>query len=303
MKKGQVYVKCNICGSDDYDVLFEEGKAQINRIVKCKHCGLIYANPQTDNVSDVENSHSLKDGINGSHKTEPVLDKYNPETHQYLKKQYLQLKDYAKILDFTEKKNKGRFVEVGSYAGIFLNEAKKRGWDVIGIEPLEIPALYSEREFGIKAIREYFEEAAIEPNSVDVVVSCHVIEHVPDPGAFVRKASELLKTGGNLILETPAYDSVTFKLLRHRERSVRCNGHIFFFTKKSLSSLVEKNGFKVVKHEKVGRTLTLDRLFYNFGIMTGKKEFFSGISARLGLNKFVIRLNMRDMQRIYCQKN
>jgi 2-polyprenyl-3-methyl-5-hydroxy-6-metoxy-1,4-benzoquinol methylase len=305
MKKEQVYVKCNICGSDDFDVLFEEGKAQINRIVKCKHCDLIYANPQTDNVSDVENSHLLAEEGNGNGKSNPdsIPEKYNPETHQYLKKQYLQLKDYAKILDFTDIKKKGKFVEVGSYAGIFLNEAKKRGWEVIGIEPLEIPALYSEKEFGIKAIREYFEEADIEPDSVDVVVSCHVIEHVPDPGAFVRKASELLKTGGNLILETPAYDSLTFKLLKHRERSVRCDGHIYFFTKKSLSSLVEKNGFKVVKHEKVGRTLTLDRLFYNFGIMTGKKVFFSNMSTKLGLDKFVIRLNMRDMQRIYCQKN
>ncbi len=303
MKKEQVYVKCNICGSDDYDVLFDEGKAQINRIVQCRHCDLIYANPQTDNVSDVEVSYALADEWYGKDSNDIVLGKYNPENHQYLKKQYLQLYDYGKILDFTDQKDKGKFVEVGSYAGIFLNEAKKRGWEVIGIEPLEIPALYSEKEFGIKAIREYFEEAELEPNSVDVVVSCHVIEHVHDPGAFIRKASKLLKSGGNLILETPAYDSLTFKLLRHHERSIRCDGHIYFFTKKSLSTLVEKNGFKVVKHEKVGRTLTLDRLFYNLGIITGKKVFFSSMSTILGLNKYVVRLNMRDMQRIYCQKN
>jgi hypothetical protein len=37
---------------------------------------------------------------------------------------------------------------VGSYAGTFLNEARKRGWDVIGIEPLEIPADYSENKLG-----------------------------------------------------------------------------------------------------------------------------------------------------------
>ena len=49
-------VPCNICNSDDYDVLFPAGKAQVHRIVKCKNCGLIYSNPQTDNVGEVEKS-------------------------------------------------------------------------------------------------------------------------------------------------------------------------------------------------------------------------------------------------------
>jgi hypothetical protein len=66
--------------------------------------------------------------------------------------------------------------------------------------------------------------------------------------------------------------------------------------------MVENAGFKVVKHEKVGRTLTLDRFFYNLGIITGKKEFFARASDRMKLGKYVVRLNMRDMQRIYCRK-
>lgn len=301
MNNKEVFVNCNLCGSDDYTVMFDAGKAQINRIVKCNNCGLIYANPQTDNVSAVEKDYQKPDGEeviqSGS-----VLEKINSKHHQYLKKQFLQVNDYKKILDFTDSKEKGVFLEVGSFAGIFLNEAKKRGWNVLGIEPLEAPALYSKVNFGIDPVREYFDEAPIDKNSVDVIVSCHVIEHVPDPGSFVRKAASLLKPGGNLILETPAYDSLMFTILKHRERSVRCDGHIYFFTKKTLSDLVEKNGFTVVKHEKVGRTLTLDRFFYNLGVITGKKEYFTRISERLKLDKFVIRLNMRDMQRIYCQK-
>jgi 2-polyprenyl-3-methyl-5-hydroxy-6-metoxy-1,4-benzoquinol methylase len=300
MKEKNAFVNCNLCGSDNYTVLFESGKAQVNRIVKCNNCDLIYANPQTDNVSAVEQDYVKK--INGN-KAEGDIGNFDQEHHQYLKKQYLQLKDYSRILDFADsRKEKGTFLEVGSYAGSFLNEAKKRGWEVIGVEPLELPALYSEKTFGIKPIREYFDQVDLKNNSLDVVVSCHVIEHVPDPGLFISKANSLLKQGGNLILETPAYDSLTFKLLKHRERSVRCDGHIYFFTKKTLAGLVEKNGFKVVKHEKVGRTLTLDRFFYNIGIITGKKAFFSRMSEKLKLDKFIIRLNMRDMQRIYCQK-
>lgn len=294
------YIRCNLCGEDNYNVLFEEGKAQVHRIVKCKKCGMIYSNPQKDNVSDVEKDHLMHAPENSGDDTD--LIKFNPETHQYLKKQFLQLRDYSRIIDFVDKKDKGILLEIGSYAGILLNQAKKQGWDVIGIEPLEVPALYAEREFGIKVIRKYFEQSDLQNESIDVIISCHVIEHVPDPFSFINRAFELLKPGGKLILETPTYDSLMFKLLKHRERSIRCDGHLYFFTKKTLTGLVKKCGFHVIKTEKVGRTLTVDRLFYNFGVITGKKEFFNRISKRLKLDKFVVRINMRDMQRIYCQK-
>ena len=293
----ELSVRCNICNSNDYIELFPPGKAQMHRIVKCKVCNLIYANPQTNNVGGVEKKYK-----SNSEDTDKVLKAFNPDNHQYLKKQVLQLKNYSSIIDFVENDKKGIFLEVGSYAGIFLNEARKRGWDVIGIEPLEIPADYSEKKLGIKVIRKYFEEADIQDQSIDVVVACHVIEHVPNPASFVQKAHLLLRLGGKLVLETPTYDSFMFRILKHRERSVRCNGHIYFFTKETLRKLVENNGFKVLKHENVGRTLTLERLFYNFGVITGKKDFFNRISNKLKLNRFVISINTKDMQRIYCER-
>ena len=294
-------VACNICNSDNATELFPAGKAQVHRIVSCNLCNLIYANPQTDNVSAVEKNYVTSTEDNTDIDVDLALKNFTPENHQYLRKQFLQLKDYAKIIDFVDKQDKGTFMEIGSYAGIFLHEAQKNGWNVVGIEPLEIPALYSEN-IGVKVIREYFEDAFIPKESLDVIVATHVIEHVSDPSAFVEKAYITLKHGGKLILETPTYDSLSFKLLQNRERSVRCNGHIYFFTKQTLSMLVAKNGFKILKHEKVGRTLTLDRLFYNFGVITGKKNFFSTLSKNLKLDKFVIRINTNDMQRIYCEK-
>ncbi len=294
-------VSCNICNADDFDVMFPAGKAQIHRIVKCKNCGLIYSNPQTDNVTSVEKTYAKFANGNSNDAFEEALKDFTPEKNQYLKKQFLQLKDYNKIIDFVDKPNKGLFVEIGSFAGTFLNEAKKRGWQVLGIEPLLLPAYYSEK-IGVKVITEYFDKADIAQKSVDVVVATHVIEHVSDPSDFVAKAHSLLTKGGKLILETPTYDSFVFRLMRHRERSVRCNGHIFFFTKNSLTRLLEKEGFKVLKHEKVGRTLTLERLFYNFGVMTGKREFFAKAAKKLKLDKFIIRINAKDMQRIYGEK-
>jgi 2-polyprenyl-3-methyl-5-hydroxy-6-metoxy-1,4-benzoquinol methylase len=282
--------------------LYPAGKAQKNRIVKCKVCHLIYANPRKDNVADVEKNHLSENSASNKKNIKEDFQHFTPENHQYLQKQLLQLKDYKEILDFVEVKKKGTFLEIGSYAGTFLNEAKKRGWDVIGIEPLEVPANYSESKLNIKVIREYFENATITPKSIDVIVACHVIEHVPDPLTFLRKISDSLIEGGKLVLETPTYDSITYKFLRHRERSIRCDGHIYFFTKCSFSALLQKAGFKIIKHQKVGRTLSLDRLLFNFGIITNKRNFFAKVSRKLSLKNYILNVNVRDMQRVYCTK-
>lgn len=294
-------VKCNYCGSDEYRVLFREGKAQIHQVVKCMSCGLMYANPQTTHT--VDGKVSMDDGDHLSpDELEKELCNLVPDKNQYLAKQYIQQRDYLKVLDVIENRERGILVDVGSYTGVFLHSAKERGWDALGIEPLQIPRVYSEREFGLKVLSTPFETSDIKPDSVDVVVSFHVIEHVYDPKIYINKSNTILKKGGLLVLETPTYDSFWFWLLRHRERSMRCNGHIFFFTRKSLREMVEDCGFKVVRHDRVGRTLSLERLFHNIGIITGCKKFFNRIAVALRLEKITIHLNMRDMQRIYCEK-
>jgi len=297
----KVYVKCNNCGADDYTVVFPEGKAQIHQVVKCNHCGFMYANPQTTHtvdgkVSMGDENHLSEEELNAE------LHNFIPDKNQYLAKQYIQQRDYLKVLDYVDNREKGTLMDIGSYTGVFLNSAKERGWDVIGIEPLQIPRIYSQREFGLNVLSTPFELSDIKKESIDVIVSFHVIEHVYDPRVYVEKAAEVLKKGGLMILETPTYDSFWFKLLRHRERSMRCNGHIYFFTRKSLREIAESCNFKVVKHDRVGRTLSLERLFHNIGIITGAKKFFNAIAKALRLEKIRIHLNMRDMQRIYCEK-
>jgi len=296
----EIYVKCNNCGADDYSVVFPAGKAQIHRVVKCNNCGLIYANPQINSTAGGKMAMEAEEV--DLKKVEKQVEDYKPETSQYLQKQYVHLKDFVAILDFFKGKEKGSLLEIGSHAGVFLNAAKERGWDVTGIEPNPLPRIYSEKNFGLKVHPESFEQTTLKDNTFDVIIATHVIEHIYDPKVFIKKAYDLLKPGGILVLETPTYDSFSFRLLKHRERSVRCPGHIYFYTQKSLADAVKGAGFKVVNQVAVGRTLTMDRLFHNFALITGKKKFFDGISKKLNLQKRTVHINAKDMQRIYAEK-
>src|SRR5581483_11446707 len=78
-------VLCNLCKVDDTTVLYPAGVAQINQIVRCNRCGLMYANPRVD--ADAHRMESYTD--------DPNFDMAK-ERPQRFEKETLQVRDYVK---------------------------------------------------------------------------------------------------------------------------------------------------------------------------------------------------------------
>lgn len=292
------YVACNLCGSNEYTVRFAPGVAQINQIVNCKSCGLMYANPRIQEADNV---------LIENYDPDFVLSAIVNQDSQRLEKEALQVKDYEVTRKFLHEHypDKGTLVEVGSGLGYLLNYFKQDGWNVVGLEPNVGMCRYAESEFGIKIIPTILEKAGIADRSADAVLMMHVIEHVSDPCSTLQEVYRILKPGGIFVMETPRYDTLMFKLLGKRERSLSCDGHIYFFTTKTLEKLATKAGFTVLKTDYVGRSLTIDRLLYNVGVVS-KSQLIKGIlkdvAVKMQLNKVALHLNTRDMERIYLKK-
>jgi SAM-dependent methyltransferase len=290
------HVNCNLCGADDYAVVFRKGEAQLHQIVRCTRCGLMYANPQ----EEVDVVTLLTD--------ENVPQVYIPEEHkEYFHKQQVQLPDNLRALAILNSllPQRGKLLEVGSYCGFFLDEIRRDGWDAVGLEPFRAAADYSRREFGLSIIDGALPQPQLPDGAFDAIVMLHVIEHMPDPIANLRELRRLLKPGGVLVVETPRFDSLAFKLLGRRERSVSaCDGHIYFFTVPTLSKMVEQSGFQVHRVELVGRTLTLQRLLTNVAIVAHSprlRRTLGKVSEKLRLDRVRLHVNVHDMQRIYCR--
>jgi 2-polyprenyl-3-methyl-5-hydroxy-6-metoxy-1,4-benzoquinol methylase len=286
-------VKCNLCGADDYSVRFPKGFAQLHRIVTCNRCGLMYANPQESVDCETFKSEAYP----------KVFDEV--KGRQYFQKQHAQLPDNLRalgvLLELVPKR--GRLLEIGSFCGIFLDRIRASGWEVTGLEPDRGVADYARAKYGLNIVDGVLPKPALPDENFDAVVMLHVIEHMPDPSENLREIRRLLKPGGVLVVETPRFDSLMFKILGRRERSLsNCNGHIYFFTVPTLRRMLEQNGFEVIKVELVGRTLTMDRLFYNLGVISRSnlvKRCLSSVSRALHLDRFSVHINVRDMQRIY----
>ncbi|MGB8368894.1 MAG: methyltransferase domain-containing protein [Limisphaerales bacterium] len=286
-------VKCNLCGADDYMVRFPKGVAQLHRIVQCNRCGLMYANPQ-----ELVNCECYESDAHPK-----VFDEV--EARQYLQKQHVQLPDSEKALRVLNGffPQRGKLLEIGSYCGIFLDRIRADGWEVMGLEPDPAAADYSRSRYGLTITGRLLPNPDLADRTFDAVVMLHVIEHMPDPSESLAAIHRVLKPGGVLVAETPRFDSLMFKLLGRRERSLaNCDGHIFFFTVTTLRKMFEKCGFEVVRSDLVGRTLTWERLFYNIGVITHSsriQRWLASLSATLHLDRFRIHINARDIQRIY----
>jgi SAM-dependent methyltransferase len=288
-------VPCNYCGVDDATEVFDSGVAQASRIVRCNRCGLMYANPRGKEPDGVQ--------IQTWDPDQASLDWYS----QRIEKERLQVRDYARTRALINRvyPGRGRLLEIGSGLGYLLAEFKEDGWDVFGVDPDQLLCRYAKQELGVDSISTVLENVGIPDESYDVVIMNHVIEHLGDPLGTLREINRVLKPSGHFVVETPRYDTLMFRLLGRRERSINCIGHIYFFTTQTLKNLYEAAGFRTIQLDYVGRSLTVDRLLWNVGVISKNRRVSQGLSTvsrTLRLNKVHLYLNLRDMQRVCVQK-
>lgn len=89
-----------------------------------------------------------------------------------------------------------------------------------------------------------FEDAAIKPSFLTVIVMSQVLEHALDPQAWLGRASLLLKPGGMLVVALPNFAGV-YRLLGPRDPFLIPPQHLNYFTADSLSRMLENADFQV----------------------------------------------------------
>jgi 2-polyprenyl-3-methyl-5-hydroxy-6-metoxy-1,4-benzoquinol methylase len=106
----------------------------------------------------------------------------------------------------------GRLLQVGCGYGLLLDEARRRGYAVEGVEPSIEAAGYAREQLGLPVRPLALEEADLRGERYDAILLVDVLEHLGDPRAALDRLPELLVPAGVLVIVTPDPSSLTARL-------------------------------------------------------------------------------------------
>lgn len=157
-----------------------------------------------------------------------------------------------------------RVADLGSGNGALCSEIKAQGHSVVGIEydpkGTELARRnYKDIPFHNFGVQDDPQALLNLETPFDAVVSTEVIEHLFSPHLLPRYAASILKPGGHLIVSTPYHGYIKNVLLAlfnkwdHHHTAMWHGGHIKFWSRDTLTQLLEENGFEVTSFCGVGR--------------------------------------------------
>ena len=169
-----------------------------------------------------------------------------------------------KVVELLVKLKAGRVLDLGSGNGALCRELARFGFEVAGVE-YDAEGVRIARQAS-PTLRFYNYGVQDDPALVlateakfDAVVSTEVIEHLFSPHLLPQYASGLLKPGGFLVLTTPYHGylknlalSVTGKWDKHFT-VLWHGGHIKFWSRLTLTRLLNDANFDLVEFHGVGR--------------------------------------------------
>jgi len=138
----------------------------------------------------------------------------------------------------------GRYLDVGCGSGSALGVARSLGWRVSGIER-DAAAAAKARRFSDAVYTGDVLSAPCPRGEFDVVTAFHVLEHVPDPVAVVRRMLEWLAPGGLLVIEVPNAGGLGAALFGAAWSGLELPRHLSQFTPESLARAVALAGGRV----------------------------------------------------------
>jgi SAM-dependent methyltransferase len=226
------FVKCNLCGGQDYKRLFfgrdhllpTEEKFQV---VKCSQCGLVFLNPRPD-AYEIEHYY-------------PREFFYNPNTQ---KETELWLKKCIEVVGRIKKGK--RILDIGCGTGKLIYEMQSRGWEVFGVDTSAIASSYTKEKLGIKNIyNQDLLDVNLPEHYFDIITLWHVIEHLSDPLGTLKRINLLLKEDGVLIIDCPNFNSLARIIFREKWFPLFLPRHFYQFTPQILKRMLEIGGFMI----------------------------------------------------------
>lgn len=140
-----------------------------------------------------------------------------------------------------------KWMDFGSGKGRFLIEARKKGFEVFGVETSAPRAAFAIEKYKLNISTEYYNAGCIFNQKVDILSLFHVLEHLPGSALLRQLVEDNLKSSGTLIIEVPNLESWQSIWSGNSWMHLDLPKHLVHYTPTTLKHLIEKLGFKILK--------------------------------------------------------
>jgi ubiquinone/menaquinone biosynthesis C-methylase UbiE len=245
----QENIACPLCGEDrpELSMLARDrlfGRPGHYQIVRCTACSMRYVSPRPT-------LESL-----GLHYPDDYFIYKKPEDEHPLLRPIMRWFDDGHSRTSIERIESvlGRItpqhalVDVGCGMNHLLAAIKQlRGAEGVGVDFKAEVATYVRDVRKMKVVQGTLHDGHFEDASVDLVTMNEYLEHEPNPRGVLAEARRITKPGGHVWIEVPKTDCLPAQLFGSRWSQVDVPRHLMHFTPATLSSMLERSGYKVVK--------------------------------------------------------
>ncbi len=155
---------------------------------------------------------------------------------------------------------RGRLLDVGCGYGLLLDEARRRGYDVEGVELSVEGVRYARQRLGLRVREMALEEAAQLDASrgerYDAVLAVDVLEHLDEPVAALEHLGALLAPGGVLLITSPDPSSLAARMAKSRWWCYE-PAHVCLIPRSKLRELIRETGLELREDVTAVQSFTL----------------------------------------------
>lgn len=205
------------------------------RVVRCRRCSLVYTNPQVD--------------------TARLSKLYERSTYTYEgEERYIRCtykRELSRVLPLLQRSGTAppriSYLDIGCGNGFMLGAATELGFDdPWGVEPSAHAIRHLHQTMKGRIIQGMFSLALLGEKRFDVISCFQTLDHIPEPGTFVREVFHALRPGGAVLFINHNIASLTARILKERCPMIDIE-HTFLHTPSTMRALFEKNGFMDIR--------------------------------------------------------
>lgn len=232
---------CEICGKNNFTLITREIREGPGQVSQCKSCGLVIqdANWAPEGIKKYYNAEYQRTNSLDARKEQSPREHFNNR-----------LKTIQPIVERIGKllKRDMSVLELGCGAGELLYSIRPNVGKVVGLELCEGFVDFMKGELGIEAYAKDINKVDFGTRKFDLVISIATLDHLPNPLQTLKTIKGLLSPKGVIYIEVPNLnEALNFYLPKASRKAFNKffwhKAHLFYFTRETLSKLIEKAGF------------------------------------------------------------